>query len=311
MTALITGSANEPLARAIAGHLDIDLTPSERLRFPDGEAGVSVDPAVRAHDVFVVQSLVPPVDPSLIELALLADACKRADCARLTVVMPYVGYARQDRRTQDGQAVGARVVTELLQAVGVDRMLVVDPHTAQLEAMVSIPLDSVSAVGILAEDLSADLAADAVVVAPDLGAAKRADRFAERLGLPTALVSKTRLDGRRVEVDHVVGDVRGRVPLIVDDMISTGGTIAAAVEAVRGVGCAEPFRVAATHGLFVEDAEDVLAGLMPESVVVTDTLPRDADAPFPLHTRSIAPLLAGAIERLSTDRPLGDLAAHG
>lgn len=234
-----------------------------------------------------------------------------ANCARLTVVMPYVGYARQDRRTQEGQAVGARVVTDLLQAVGADRMLVVDPHTAQLEAMVSIPLDSVSAVDILAEDLAADLTADAVVVAPDLGAAKRADRYAERLGLPTALVSKTRLDGRRVEVEHVVGDVRGRVPLIIDDMVTTGGTIAAAVEALRDAGCAGQIRVAATHGLFVEDADDVLAALAPESVVVTDTLSRAGPAPFPLRVRSVAPLLAAAIERLAADRPLGDLAAHG
>lgn len=310
MAALLTGSANPPLAATVAERLDTSLTPAHCTRFPDGESAVSVDPGVRNGDIYLLQPLTPPVDAQVMELALLADACRRAGARRCTAVMPYVGYARQDRRTAEGQAVGARVVADLLTAVGVDRVLAVDPHTAALEALFTGPVDAVSAVGLFAERLEGDLA-DAVVVAPDLGAVKRAERLAGRLGLPAAFVTKTRLSGREVAAGTLVGEVAGRRPLIVDDMISTGGTIEAAAALLRAHECAEPITVAATHGLFVEEADEVLAALGLAAVHVTDTLPQHTGGELPLRVHSVAPLLAAAIDALVHERPLGELAAHG
>ncbi|MDR3649176.1 MAG: ribose-phosphate pyrophosphokinase [Acidimicrobiales bacterium] len=298
--ALLAGSGNPSLAGAVAGHLGIDTTRCTTERFPDGEAHVAVGP-VQGRDVYVVQPTGPPADQHLMELLLIADACRRAGGSRLTAVIPYFGYARHDRRTHPGEAVGARVVGDLLATVGIDRALVVDPHTEALEALCSVPLDVISAQPILAQALRPGVLPNAVVVAPDEGALKLADRYATELGLPLAFVRKRRLSGETVSVGEVVGDVQGRQVVLVDDMVSTGGTIAGAIAAVLDRGSVSGVLVAATHGLLVGPIAARLRGLPIDGLFVTNTLPPHSDVPCPVTVIDIAALLAKRIVEFHHD----------
>jgi ribose-phosphate pyrophosphokinase len=237
---------------------------------------------------------------------LLLDACRRAGADRLTAVVPYFGYARQDRRGRAGEAVGARVVAEALAAVGADRLVVVDPHTVALEAMCSMPVEMLTAVPALATALGGIGPESTVVVAPDLGAVKLAERYAARLGrCPVAVVRKTRTSGETVEARDLVGDVSGRSVVIVDDMISTGATVEAAIAVVLAHGADGELTVAATHGLLVGGAVSRMTTAGARRVLVTDTLPVTEAAPVAMC--SIAPLLADAIGRLHDDESLDDL----
>jgi ribose-phosphate pyrophosphokinase len=295
---LLGGTGNPPLLDAIAHALGI--VPEERVveRFPDGELHVVLQRPQHAAHVAIVQPTGPPVDEHLIELAMLADAAKRAGATRVTAVVPYFGYARQDHRGTAGEAIGAKTVARLVEAAGVDQLLVVDPHSSALETMFDIPVHTVTAVPALASALQALSIEDAVVIAPDLGAVKLAERYAAALAVPVAVVRKTRLSGEKVQAVDLVGDVRDRRPVIVDDMVTTGGTIEAAARAVLDAGCRPDLVVAATHGLFVGPARSRLAGLPLRRVLVTDTVPvsvRD----LPLDVISIAGLLADALSSLT------------
>lgn len=305
---IVSGSTNPGLARAVARELGEGLTGAEVSRFPDGEVEVVVDPDLRGQTVYIVQPTGPPANDSLLELLLLTDAVRRCGSARTVAVVPYLGYARQDRRTQAGQPVGVRVVGEMLATSGVDHVVVMDPHSRELEAIFPVPVESVTAVPLLAAALTEDLPEDAVVVAPDLGATNLAERFAELLDLEVAVVRKTRLSGDRVRADAVVGDVAGRHPIIVDDMISTGGTIAAAVDALRDAGSAEEASVATTHGVFAADAAETLGRLPLRTLTVTDTLPTSEVSPE-VDVVPVAALLADVIGRLESNRRLDDLEA--
>lgn len=304
--ALIAGTSTPELARAIACALGRDLDPCTVERFPDGELGV-VLPDVRGADVYLVQGTPPPAHDHLVELLLLADAARRAGAARVTGVMPYVAYARQDRRAAEGESIGARVVADQLSAA-LDRVVAVDLHTTTLEGFFSCLVEHLSAVPLLAERVR-PLAAGRVVVAPDLGAAGRARRYAALLGLDTAAVRKRRLSGHAVEALGVDGDVRGRDVLIVDDMISTGATVAAAVNAVRGAGARRAIAVA-THPLLVPPAEERLGSLDLDAIVVSDSVRTAACTRPPLDAVGLAPLLADAIRRMHEDAPLGEILAE-
>jgi ribose-phosphate pyrophosphokinase len=295
---LVAGSAHPAFGEALAESLGAPLAETELERFPDGESRVVVGSAVRGSDVYVIQPTGPPVDEHLVELLMLVDAAHRRGARRITAVIPYFAYARQDRRTKDGEPVGARVVADLLGAAPVDRVLVVDPHTAALEAMFSVPVDSITAVPVLAAALQPVVPANAVVVAPDLGAVKLAERYAAVLDLPVVIVRKTRVSGTSVRAEEVVGDVDGRVPLIVDDMISTGGTISAAVRALLDHGCEPSVHVAATHGVLVERAVERLRELPLQRLLVTDSLPVPVDLAVPYQVASIVDPVADAIRRL-------------
>jgi len=295
--ALLAGSACPTLAHAVAEHLGIALDEAAVARFPDGELHVEVAPSLRGRDLFLLQSTSPPVETHLLELLLLADAARRSGTARLTAVVPYFGYARQDRRVRDGEAVGARVVADMLHGAGIERIVAVDLHSPTLEGVFSDPLEHVSAVPELAEALR-DVP-NGVIVAPDLGAARLADRYAEVLDLPTAVVHKTRVSGERVRVRRLTGEVAGRTPIIVDDMISTGATVEAALASVRAAGANAGAVVAATHGLLVGDAPARLARLDLARLVMTDTVAVPSAPGLPLHVRSVAPILASAIRRLA------------
>jgi ribose-phosphate pyrophosphokinase len=295
---VVAGSANPDLGEAVARELQTKLAATTIDRFPDGECHVTLEAGIRGHDVYLVQPTGPHVDEHLMELLLLADAARRGGAARVTAVVPYFAYARQDRRTEAAESIGARVVADSLAAAGIDRVVVVDPHTAALEAMFAVPVDCLSGVPVLAAALQPLAPANAVVVAPDLGAVKLAERYAAALDLPVVVVRKTRLSATSVRADELVGAVEGRVPIVVDDMISTGGTLCAAIDSLLRQGCQPSLLVAATHGLLVEPAVERLRDLPIERLIVTDTLPPHTEPAFSCEIASVAGLLADAIGRL-------------
>ena len=275
MTPMIfAGSANVPLTEAVAARLDIRPGSREVEVFPDGELQVELQESVRGEDIYFVQPTSPPGEKHLLELLLLADAAHRAGAARLTAVIPYFGYARQDRRASGREAVGARLVADLLESGELlQRVVTVDVHTEAIEGFFSIPLEHLSAVPMLVESVRPHAGADSVVVAPDMGAAELAERYAEPLGLPVAVVHKARISGSEVSVGSVTGEVQGRKPIIVDDMISTGGTQKAAIDALVEAGCEPEITVVASHGLFAGPAEDELLDAPVERYIVTDSVP--------------------------------------
>jgi ribose-phosphate pyrophosphokinase len=265
---------------------------------------------VRGCDVYLLQSTGPPAEEHLIQLLLLADACRRAGAARLTAIVPYLGYARQDRRGTGREPVGARVAADLFAAGGIARVVAVDPHTPALEGVFGPPLEHLTAVSLLSERLRQGSADPGVIIAPDLGATKLADRYARLLRLPVAFVHKQRVTGERVTVRGLTGDVCDRAPLVVDDMITTGGTVEAAIHAALEAGCRPAITVAATHGLFVGRAAERLGALPVTRVVTTDSVAASTSAIPSLERVSLAPLLADAIARLHGDRSLSDLIVH-
>ena len=306
---LVAGTANPALAGAVAAALGTKVVGGAVEKFPDGELRPALD-GVRGDDVYVLQPTGPPVSDHFVELLLLLDACRRSGADRVTAVVPYFGYARQDRRSRAGEAVGARVVIDALAGAGAHRLVVVDPHTAALEARSAVPGEMLTAVPVLAGAVASSLAGPAVLVAPDLGAVKLAERFAAAARCPVAVVRKRRLSGTEVRAEELVGDVSGRAVIVVDDMISTGGTIKAAVDVLVANGALPDVTVLATHGLFVGDAADRFAASPVHRVVVTDTVPPGPRPGLPLEVTSVAPLLADAVGRLHRDQPLDDLLAR-
>jgi ribose-phosphate pyrophosphokinase len=297
---LIAGHANPSLARDVANNLGLALAPVKTERFPDREVHIELLESPRGRDVFLLQPTSPPPDDHLFELLAMADATRRAGAARVTAVMPYFGYARQDRRTSGFEAVAARLVADLLTTAGVQHLIVLDLHTDAIEGFFKIPVDRLTAVPVLAEAIQKVLPENGIVVSPDLGAAKLSDSYARILNLPVAIVHKVRTGPEAVTARRVTGDVRGRTPIIVDDMISTGVTIEAAAASVADAGAdTRGLIVAATHGLFVGACTERLGGLGIQHLFVTDSV--DAGVIFGLTVEavSIAPILADAIRGLT------------
>lgn len=307
---LLAGSANPSLAEGVARALGVNLADCELSRFPDGEMHVDVRETVRDADVYLLQPTIPPIEANLLQLLLLADACRRGGAMRVTAVVPYFGYARQDRRATGREAVGARVIAETLRSAGIDRVVAVHLHTAGLEAVFSIPLEHLTAMPVLSSALASLPEAPGVVVAPDAGAIKLAQHWARVLNIPVAVVHKIRVGGDIVETHGLAGEVRGRRPLIVDDMISTGGTVAAAIAVLLEAGAVPEVVVAATHGLFVGSAVERLAALPITHLLVTDTVSNTAPVDLAVQRVSVAPLVADAISRLHRGRSLSDLILH-
>jgi ribose-phosphate pyrophosphokinase len=225
--------------------------------------------------------------------------------------MPYFGYARQDRRAAGREPIAARVAANVIAAAGFDDVVAVDLHSRASEGIFSVPLEHLSAVPLLAEAMRPWAQGQAVLVAPDLGAVRLADRYSRILGLPVALIHKTRLSGHEVRVQQIVGDVRGRAPLIVDDMLSTGGTVAAAVRALLAAGATPDITVVVTHALLAPPAEDVLRDLPIGGILTTDSIAARGDRAMPVQVVSLAPLLGEVVGRLARQQSLGDLVSHG
>ena len=307
---IVSGTGHPHLAEAVAADLGTQVTPCLVERFPDGELRPVVDP-VRGDDVYVLQPTGPPVNDHLVELMLLLDACRRDGAARVTAVVPYFGYARQDRRDRRGAPIAAHVAAAALTHAGADRIVVVDPHTTALEAMSPAPVETITAVPFLARSLAPSVQPGTFVVAPDLGAVKLAERYGQHLGLPVAVVRKARITAASVRAEGIVGDPRGHPVVIVDDMISTGATIAAALDALSAAGADPRPLVAATHLLAVDDAVDRLASLPVLSFFVTNSTPTACGPPLRAKVTGLTPLLARAIRQLHQDEPLADLVAAG
>ncbi len=297
---LMSGSAHPALAAAVAKVLALELGRCSSDRFPDGEHHVEVAEELRGCDVYLLQPLGPPVDTHLMELLLLVDACRRKGAARVTAVVPYLAYARQDRRETGREPLGARLVADLIRAAGVDRLVAVDMHSPAVEGCFSIPVEHLSAMPLLAHYLQRTHAsgANSVVVSPDLGAVKRAESYAAQLKLPVAVVHKHRMSGSHVEARSITGQVKGCAPIVVDDMITTAGTIEAAVQALLEAGCEREITVVASHALLVGPALDRLRLLPLRRLITTDSVPRGDRLPFPVEVVSLAPLLARTIELL-------------
>ncbi len=301
------GSASQELAAAIAAELGVSPGACTVERFPDGELSVRLDEPVRGREVFFVQSTSPPVNDHLIELLVFADACRRASATHLTAIIPYFGYARADKRHACREPITASMVAELLQTVGVSHVVTMDLHAPQIEGFFRIPVDSLTALPVLSQAISQRCPPDVVIVSPDVGRAKMAIAYAERLGTGVAVLHKRRASRTELEIRHLAGEVRDRSCVIVDDMISTGGTIVESVATLRRAGARPEIKVAATHGLFVDGARERLDETGVQEIIVTDTVPRPA-RPWPqLHVVSSAPLLAAAIRRFLAAGSLSDL----
>jgi ribose-phosphate pyrophosphokinase len=298
--AILAGPASRALGAAVCEELGVSPTAFDSQRFPDGEAQVELGESVRGRDVFLIQATSPPADVHLIEFLLIADACRRDGAERLTGIIPYLGYARQDRRA-GRRSLGARVAADVIATSGVDRLVLVNAHTPVIEGFFACPIDHLTAVPLLAHATA--VKDNSVVVAPDLGAVKLAREYARLLKRPAVIVHKTRLDAQSVEATAIIGDVRGRAPIIVDDILSTGATIEAAVTAVRAAGAVDPVTVVVTHALMVGRAREALPKLGLDSVIAGDTVEINPPAQLPFRAVSVAPLLAEAIRHLHVTRP--------
>ena len=308
---IVTGSSNYALAEEVAKNLGVELVPRILERFPDGELNIAIKQSVRGCDVYMIEPTCPPVDEHFFELFLLADACRRAGATHLTAVIPYFGYARQDRRAHGREPVSLRLLADLIAASAVQRVVVVDFHSRAVESAFAVPVEHVSAISILANAVRPSVHKDGVVVSPDLGAVKMAEHYARLLGLSVAIIHKTRISGSEVTVQRIIGDVRDREIVVVDDMITTGGTIEKAIKALLDAGCSSSgIKVVASHGLFVGNAADRLAKLPIEKIYVSDSVPRPERSPLPLQVSSLAPLLAETIQRLYRLESLGNVLAH-
>jgi ribose-phosphate pyrophosphokinase len=299
---IFSGSAAAKLGGAVALALGAPLGRAELRRFPDGELHLAVDEKLENTEAVLVQSLLAPAGENLLELLLLADACRRASARSLTAVVPYLAYARQDRALRAGEALSGPLFARLLSAGRFDRVVAVELHAAAAQGWFDAPLFHLSGVELLAEALRGRVAPNAVVVSPDLGGAKRADRLARLLGLPMAIVHKTRRDGDSVTVHAVLGQVQGRAAVIADDLIATGATIEAAAQALRIAGCIDDLTVVVTHPVLANDAAERLGACGIRRLLCTDSVPLPKTLPFDVTVVSLAPMIATELLRSSRQR---------
>ena len=303
---LLSGTANRALADQIAHGLGIELAKCTISRFADGEIFVRIDENVRGYDVFIIQPTNPPGD-NIMELLLMVDAARRASAARITCVMPYYGYSRQDRKDQPRVAIGAKLVANMIEAAGADRVLGIDFHQHQLQGFFDVPVDHLYARPVLVSHYRKKKLDDLVVVAPDVGAAKMARGFAKQLDAAFAIIDKRRPKANVAEVLNVIGDVDGKNCLIADDMIDTAGTVSEAARALRRLGAKDVY-VCATHALLSGPARERLSEAPIEEVTVTDTIAIPEERRFPtLHVLSVGELLAKAIRFTHAEQSVSSL----
>jgi ribose-phosphate pyrophosphokinase len=303
---LLSGTGNRSLADEIARQLGINLCKVTCSRFADGEIFVRIDENIRGNDVFIVQSTNAPAE-NIMELLLLIDAARRASAARITVVMPYYGYSRQDRKDQPRVAIGAKLVANMIVGAGADRLLGVDFHQHQLQGFFDIPVDHLYAMPVLTAHFRRKQLKDTVIVAPDVGSAKMARGFAKRLDASLAIIDKRRPRANVSEVVNVVGEVEGRDCILADDMIDTAGTVTEAARALKQLG-ANDIYVCATHALFSGPAVERLKAAPITEVVVTDTINLPAERRFEkLTVLSVGELLSKAIRYTHAEQSVSSL----
>jgi ribose-phosphate pyrophosphokinase len=291
---LISGTAHPEFAQSVARAIDIPLANAHIGRFPDGEIDIKVYDDIRGADVFLIQPTCPPVNENWVELLLLLDTLRRASAGRITVVMPYYGYARKDRKDEGRVPISAKVVANTLVTCGAERLLSMDMHAAQIQGFFDIPVDHLYAKPVLMRAVKTLDIENPVVVTPDVGGIKMARAWAKALHADLAIVDKRRISGSEIAVEHVIGDVGGRNVIIVDDMISTGGSICEAARIVRREG-AKKIVIAVSHAVLCGPAVDRLDNAPADKILVTDTIPRGERMPRQVEVISVAALFGRAI----------------
>ena len=311
-TVLFTGNANAALAHEIGAHLGVELGKASVGRFSDGEVTVEIQQNVRARDVFVVQPTCAPTNENLMELLIMADALKRASARRITAVIPYFGYARQDRRPRSTRVpISAKVVANLLETVGVERVLTMDLHADQIQGFFDIPVDNIYASPVLLSDVKGKNYEELVVVSPDVGGVVRARALAKQLGCDLAIIDKRRPKANVSEVMHVIGEIDGRNCVIMDDMIDTAGTLVKAADVLKERGARKVYAYC-THAVFSGPAIERIARSQLDEVVITNTIPlSDAGkACKKIRQLSVAFLFAETIRRISDGESVTSLFAE-
>ncbi len=307
---IFSANSNLPVARQIASGLGLPLGNSEVTTFSDGEIAVSINESVRGSDVFVVQSTCAPVNNHIMELLIMVDAFKRASAARITAVIPYFGYARQDRKAKARDPISAKLMADLLTTAGTDRILTMDLHAPQIQGFFNIPVDHLLGVPILAPYFIEKFRGrdDLVVVSPDLGSVTRARNFAQRIDAPLAIVDKRRAKANVSEVMNIIGDVRGKTAILVDDMIDTAGTLCNAAHAIIEVGGATEVYACATHGVLSGPAIERIEASPIKQLILLDTIQLSEDKKLnKILQLPVAPVFSEAIERIYEDKPVSTL----
>lgn len=297
---LFTGNANPALARKICDRLGHPTAPANISRFSDGETRVELHQNVRGRDVYLIQPSCAPANDSLMELLIMVEACKRSSAGRITAVMPYFGYARQDRKVAPRAPITSKLVADLLQAAGVDRVLTMDLHAGQIQGFFNIPVDNLYGEPLLYRHVRETLLSDdTIVVSPDAGGVERARSYAKRLGTGLAIIDKRRSGPNESTVMHIIGDVKGKRAILVDDMIDTAGTLTKAGQAVADAGAKSVYAVA-THAVLSGPAVTRIAESVFEKVIVTDTIPLSAAAEAlpKIHALSVSSIFAEAIRSI-------------
>lgn len=305
---LFSGSANIPLAQEVARYLGIDLGPMVRKRFADGELYVQIQESIRGCDVYLIQPTCGPVNDRLMELLIMIDACRRASARQITAVIPYYGYARADRKTAGRESITAKLVANLITEAGAGRVLAMDLHSAQIQGYFDIPFDHVYGSPVLLDYLASKQLTDIVVVSPDVGGVARARAFAKKLGdAPLAIIDKRRQAHNVAEVMNLIGDVRGKTAVLVDDMIDTAGTICEGARLLRREGARQVY-ACATHAVFSPPAIERLSSGVLEEVIVTNTIPVLEENRFEqLTVLSVANLLGETIWRIHEDSSVSSM----
>ncbi len=304
---IFTGNANTRLAEDIAKCLGKKLGGIMVGRFSEGEIRVKIDDNVRGKDVFVVQPTCPPTNENMMELLVIVDALKRASAGRITAVMPYYGYARQDRKDQPRVPITAKLVANLLTVAGADRILTMDLHAGQIQGFFDIPLDHLFAINVFVEYIESLKLADLVVVSPDVGGIKTARAYAKRLGAALAIVDKRRLSPEKAEAMNILGEVEGKNAVLVDDLIATGGSLLEAANALKKAGVRKIF-AAVVHGVLTGNAMQNIESSILEELIITDTIPLPDHKKHPkIKVLSVAPLLAEAIKRIHREESISCL----
>jgi ribose-phosphate pyrophosphokinase len=308
---IFAGNSNKNLAEEIGRYLNMSLGQIDVFRFPDGEINVKIEESVRGEDVFIIQSTCPPANEYLMELLIMIDALRRASAGRITAVIPYYGYARQERKTKPREPITAKLVANLLVSAGANRILTMDLHAGQIQGFFDIPVDHLEAVSILSNYIKEKKLDKVVVISPDVGGTARAREFSGRLAKPIAIIDKYRSDFDEVEIMHIVGEVKDKTAIIVDDLIDTAASIIRGTQALLNAGAKEVY-VCATHPVFAGPAKERIEkslhdGLFKE-VVVTNTIPIDNNKSIPgIKILSVAEIFAEAINRIHNNLSVSTL----
>ncbi|MCX6384795.1 MAG: ribose-phosphate pyrophosphokinase [Actinobacteria bacterium] len=304
---LFSGSSNPSLALKVAEYLNIELGQVERKRFKNGEIYIRFNESVRGADVFIMQTCSDPVNDNIMELLIMLDAIKRASAGMINVVMPHYGYARQDKKSEGREPITAKLLADLLQVAGMDRLIVADLHISTIQGFFDVPVDHITAIPIIAKYFKEKDLSNCVVVSPDVGGVKRASIFSKQLELPLAILDKRRPAHNVAEVEHIVGDVEDKDAIIFDDLIDTGGTLVEAINILLNHGAKKVY-AAATHPIFSGQALELLGNSKAEEIVVADTIPIKRDYnKNKIKQLSIGNLLAKTIKKVYDCKSVSDL----